>query len=109
MTCKSLIILASVFLAGCADPIDMDHARNIYPPQCAGSLADEPGEVIFVSPAQMRGLRVGNREAWGMTREGSRRFYIDNTLMGWMREDVIKHERCHGRMFRLTGNGQWHR
>lgn len=109
----------------------MDQADNIYPPECAGDLLDEPGDVVPVSRETLRARNsrfdremegfttitysggtcpVSGPPIWGCAVKGRKvQFLVDENLRGWKRVDAIKHERCHGRMERLTGNAEWHR
>lgn len=112
MLTKSLLALfTAASLTACSaaeqQPYD-DFLGNVYPAKCRGDLSYVTAPITFMSPDQMAALsrlaphmKMGDR-LYGITM--SHRFiYVDNTLMGWKRDDIIRHERCH------VIAGDWHK
>ena len=102
-------------LSACSAPQDADFAGNVFPPQCQ-DVADIHPDIVEVAPSVLAGMeaRMGYRR-WGqwspyaMSKNPHGVVLIDNTLSGWKREEVLKHERCHAAMFVRVGNPHWHR
>jgi hypothetical protein len=129
-----LCVMIAVFaaIAWAAVPVELDYHRyqpngqltaadqmgNTYPPQCYEmhgleiTILFEPPHVLDrLDPDRPPGMHTEGR--WQKVdpvrhmRDGI--IYIDNTLQGWIRSDVLRHELCHATMWRLTGDYGWHK
>ena len=98
----------ALLLAGCAtgEPLQ-DFAGNSYPPACRGNLSDIQTPIAFVPGASLQWRASHGATVRGMWMPGL--IQIDNSLAGWLRDDVIRHERCHERIYELTGSPNWHK
>jgi hypothetical protein len=88
-------------LVACSSPIEeaaTDQFGNVYPLACRRDLSFVTAPVIPTSPqilaqvAEKRGLPKDYRL---MGLSGTGLIMIDDTVLGWKRDDLIHHERCH--------------
>ena len=99
-------------LLGCAegDPAT-DFAGNVYPAECtiAASIA-EPAERVAMDPVLMQAFDANpNHRTYGAYISGNPGvIFYDETLRGWLLDDVMRHEGCHALRFHRTGEAQWH-
>jgi len=86
---------------------DKDTFGNIYPPECS-DLSDVRIPVIEVDGAWLDkaagGETAGINGLWSRTHV----IYIKKGLNAERRADIIRHELCHEKMWRLTGDPRWH-
>jgi hypothetical protein len=85
----------------------VDQFGNRYPLQCLLDLSYVDVPVVFVSEQTMAKLAYGDpvvprgHRLYGLTIR-QRLILVDDSLKGWRRDDVIRHEKCHI----IAGN--WH-
>ena len=78
----------------------------VYPVECRRDLSEVKTKAVIVpaSPEEMEKVRRARGtpgRLYGLT-WGGKLIMIDNSLIGWMQEEILHHELCHV----LTG--QWH-
>lgn len=94
------------------------------PEPCRGDLSDIPATVIRLPPEEMekraragivRLRMVGPKPyadlrgyVWINPVTGASHIFIRSDLSKWSQADVERHERCHIRMYQLTGDSRWH-
>jgi hypothetical protein len=112
-------LLAAAIVALCsvqarAGGVEYDQAGNRYPVACMGDLSSVKSPVMFVAPAVLQALshsyNLRELGAWLPPSMAGKPgvILVDNTLRGWKRDDAVRHERCHERMYELTGDARWH-
>ncbi len=114
------IAVLVMILAGCSSkPMPIlpatDQAGNVYPRTCF-DMSKVKAPLILVTTAQMTEVAKGPPKP-GHVRLGHWRsegsswgtIYVDPTGLSLDQiEDVIRHEQCHAKLFRETGNPQFH-
>ena len=108
MSVRRALILA-LLLAGCASGEPwQDFAGNTYPAACRGDLSDVKTPIAFVPTSRLQwAKRHGGGPVRGLWMPGL--IQIDDSLHGWIKDDAIRHERCHQRIYELTGSPHWHK
>lgn len=81
------------------------------PVECRRDLTGEP--VLIVMNARLGSERPGTKQLgrWMPPQppSGMSTVYVDEVVIDpQIQDEVLHHERCHARMFRLYGNGRWH-
>lgn len=112
---KAFCALAATWmLAGCATstPADVDFLGNVYPPECK-DVSDIHITIRETTTDAMRELtgftdRRHLYSVWLRFVYKPHEIWIDKDLPAHLRSDVIRHEKCHEKMWQLTGNGDWH-
>jgi hypothetical protein len=111
---RTVAAALALTIAGCTRAYaypTTDHAGRVYPLECRRDLSDVRVPVIYTSEAHMlsvasaAGLHVpDNARLYGLHVQqlGASIIMVDETLRGWVREDVVHHERCH------EVAGAWH-
>lgn len=111
---RRVTLALALSVSACAQPgayPATDHAGRVYPPECRRDLSNVQVPVIFTSEAHMlstasaAGLHIpANARLYGLHVQqlGSSIIMVDETLRGWVLDDVIHHERCH------EVAGHWH-
>lgn len=106
MKAAALACALGLSVAAClGGPVQMDFAGNVYPRQCLGDLSWVKTPIIEAPPSTLAGVHdamhvQADHRVYGVTMDGL--IFIDSTLRGGMRDDVIRHERCH------VIAGRWH-
>lgn len=101
--------LALVPIAACAAPPNgagRDFLGNVFPPECA-DLSDIKIPVIEVRGDWLDRAAGETADVHGLWSK-ARVIYVREGLSPETRAAVIEHERCHEKMYRLTGNPGWH-
>jgi len=105
---KILFIGLAAVLSACSNTPDYyaatDVLGNHYPVACQKDLSYIKIPVVPVSRADMDRLAAArhiNGRLYGLT-WGGKVIMIDENLRGWVRDDIIHHERCH------VVAGDWH-
>lgn len=103
-----------LLLAGCASgPYEFDMAGNMYPRECH-DLSDVAVRTVYATPAQLEKLN-GTPDAGRLLGRfipasyGPPVVIIDNSLTEEQTADVVRHEKCHARMYEVYGDPRWHR
>jgi hypothetical protein len=111
---RLLAILLAAAASACADPgaaPTHDHAGRPYPPECQRDLSHVNVPIIETTEASLFALAaIGGKHLnpagrfYGLhiRRATGSTIYIDERLRGWLRADVIHHEKCH------EVAGHWH-
>ena len=90
---KYAILIVGLVLAGCQTLYDNN--GFLYPPECRGDLSAVSAPIL-ISPREAIGGDDGRYDYVSGT------ILIADDLAGSMKEDVIRHERCHAIA------GRWH-
>lgn len=104
----SRVALALILLtAGCATypAAKVDFLGNVYPPQCA-DLSDIHVPIIETDNVILWKKGGDAHLFGGLTK--SHVILIRKGLTPTIRAEVIRHEKCHEKMFRVTGSPDWH-
>lgn len=78
---------------------------NVYPAECRGDLPFIP--VVEVPVHFLHAATGGERGRLGLW-SPAHVIYVLRDLDPATRAEVVRHERCHEQMWRLTGNARWH-
>lgn len=105
------MLIAQTLLSACASSphqgAGRDFLGNVYPPQCA-DLSGVTASIIETSEDEVilweHGRGSGNYGGW----MGDGVIVIAHGLDPKTKAEVIRHEKCHQRMFELTGSAEWH-
>lgn len=104
------VTLMALVVAACAsparDPMRVDYLGNRYPAACA-DLSD-----VNIPIIEARNIYYAPGEsAFGewLPREPTNVILILKGLAEPLRSETIRHEKCHEKMWRLTGNPAWHK
>lgn len=110
MRCLPLLVATIVLCGANARAADQyDQAGNRYPAWCA-DVSDIHVPVLPMTPAAMAAIAHNyNHRELGVWLAPGAPILIDETLRGWKRADAIRHELCHEKTYRLTGDARWHR
>lgn len=105
---------ATWMLAACATgvPVDKDFLGNVYPAECR-DVSDIDIKVRDTSVEAMRKLtgfttRRHLYSVWLNFVFKPHEIWIDQDLPPHLRADIIRHEKCHEKMWLLTGDSNWH-
>jgi hypothetical protein len=98
---------------------EVDQAGNRYPVACH-DVSDVRVDVVLLSreamqarlPEELASIpAIVLKGQWIEPDDNSKSdgtIYIDKSLVGDDFYDAIKHEKCHGKMYHLTGSPRWH-
>lgn len=107
-------VLVILFLSGCAmgAPVDKDFLGNTYPAECK-DVSDVHIAIRMTTPDAMRQLTGFTKRrhlysVWLQYTFKPHEIWIDKTITGARLNDLIRHEKCHEKMWLLTGDGAWH-
>lgn len=105
---KPLVLAA---LLGACTPTHLDFLGNPYPPACA-DVSGIDIAVIEMPEAEIRKITPTDKKvlygAWLQYVFKPHVILIQEGLSPERRAEVLHHERCHEKIYRLTGNGNWH-
>ena len=110
-----LSFLVVLFLGGCAvgQPVDKDFLGNVYPPECkdVSDVHIAVRETTVEAMRQLTGFTTRRHlySVWLQFVFKPHEIWIDKDLPDHLRADVIRHEKCHEKMWLLTGDGNWHK
>ena len=97
------VVILALTLAGCAiSPVKrVDFLGHTYPDECMMDLSHIETPIYYVSKANLQTMAVRD----GLTMYGAyyaEMIFVRDDLRGWVRDEVIHHERCHAKI------GHWH-
>jgi len=104
---RATLVIALILTPSCTAPTVFaatDFLGNHYPPACMVDLSYVNAPILFVSPKVLSEVRAKRHMAgrlWAVTYAKSL-IMVDETAEGWVRDDLIRHERCH------IVAGAWH-
>lgn len=108
---RRLNVLILLGLAHAASPTHYDFLGNPMPEACA-DVSDIDTAIVFMPEADMRKITPTDKAvlygAWLDYVFKPHVILIKEGLSPERQAEVIHHERCHEKMWRLTGNANWH-
>ena len=115
-TAKSIALAAALIgAAGCTPrPAHMyatDYANNPYPNECRQDLAALTAQIPVVDVEPDKLARIAGQPVYGvyMNFRGLKFIYLDSNLSGWMRLEILHHERCHAFLDMSGKDPAWHK
>lgn len=115
---KTAILAAALVLAACVgcDPkpphlYATDYANNPYPAECRQDLSTLTAHIPVVDVDSDKLAKIAGRPVYGIYMEfkGLRFIYLEKNLSGWMRLEILHHERCHAFLDMSGKDAAWHK
>ena len=112
LACVAIALCVAV-LASCTPKPDTDLDNNVYPAECPKGAPLDPASFVALDPVILESMTERfNSRALGLWLPGFNgglpTVFYDETAKGWEKDDILRHEDCHGKRARLTGDPRWH-